>query len=305
MKDDINYFENFKSGITNDINSYDSFIEMFCDINYDYTELIKELIHVKPDMGEFRYTAHINALLHDLKLLDNDNFIETKIDNLLSMHNVLEDEFLKWYDLIPQDYNELYEILSMDKYNLNIEEYYGESVQIHNSLDLEPKINVNNLSLYREGIKNVYPILKDFEVDEIKNIQRKFAAFIKNFYYYKLHKYLSSQVSTPLSSDDKNNEAINPYPDIFKKTITYDYFKDYIEKHIVEPHPDYSYLFQRLLHEELIHKLKQKDFMKWLKDEEFIKSNTYNEFLIKNQFYSLGKTGSVNRINNFNNVFNI
>ncbi len=45
--------------------------------------------------------------------------------------------------------------------------------------------------------------------------------------------------------------------------------------------------------------------MKWLKDEEFIKSNTYNEFLIKNQFYSLGKTGSVNRINNFNNVFNI
>lgn len=95
----------------------------------------------------------------------------------------------------------------------------------------------------------------------------------------------------------------NPYPKLFKQTKVFFHFKEYIGKHIVENYVDYSYLFQRMLKEELIYSIKHLDFIKWLHEEKFITEKYYNEFTEKGGFRSLKKSSSTQRENNYNNIF--
>lgn len=104
--------------------------------------------------------------------------------------------------------------------------------------------------------------------------------------------------------DIENNEIqANPYPHLFKEADVYHKFNEYIQKHIVEYYSDYSYLFQRLLNDKLIYPTKHLDFMKWLHDEEFITIKFFELFIEKTHFKSLKKSTSIQRENNFNNIF--
>jgi len=92
---------------------------------------------------------------------------------------------------------------------------------------------------------------------------------------------------------------------IFKSDVTFECFDEYTKKHIIEPYKDYGYLFQRLLELKLIYSIKHKDFIEWLFKKKYINAKSYEEFKIKGGFYSLGKATSIDRENNFNNIFNI
>lgn len=117
--------------------------------------------------------------------------------------------------------------------------------------------------------------------------------------YAKFYEHLFLAVPKVVSVNE------NPYPDLFKSHEIYFGFEKYVIKHIVDPYIDYSYLFQRLLHEKLIHKFKLKDYAEWIWKRNLISEKTYNLILDKNGFYSLGKSTTPERENNFNNIFNI
>ena len=93
------------------------------------------------------------------------------------------------------------------------------------------------------------------------------------------------------------------YP--FKNRSDYTSFCSYTQLHIIDHYIDYSYLFQRLHTLKLIHRTTQKDFFKWLFDNKFIIEKYYNSFCEKGQFYSLRKSTTAERENNFNNLFKL
>lgn len=97
----------------------------------------------------------------------------------------------------------------------------------------------------------------------------------------------------------------NPFPDLFKTHKVYLAFEEYSKRHIIEPYIDFSYLFQRLLHEKLIHKHKQKEFAQWILEWKYITDKTYELILDRRGFYTFGNCTSPERENNFNNIFNI
>ena len=106
-------------------------------------------------------------------------------------------------------------------------------------------------------------------------------------------------------SSTKSNKSVsqNPFPDIFKSHEVYKNFINYTSKHIIEPYRDYSYLFQRLKKDELIHDMKHKKFIDWLYSESLIKEKDYNIFIDNAGFRSYSKSYSEERVNNFNNIF--
>jgi hypothetical protein len=92
-----------------------------------------------------------------------------------------------------------------------------------------------------------------------------------------------------------------PFEDIEK----YNIFIKYVKLHIIEPYLDFSYLYQRLLERKFIKYVKQKDFIKWLFENDFINEKTFYSFDAKGQFYSLNKSTTPQRENNFNNLFKL
>ena len=104
--------------------------------------------------------------------------------------------------------------------------------------------------------------------------------------------------------ESSNRKSIsNNHSRIFINSDTFELFLDYIKNHIIEPYVDYSYLFQRLLDENLIHGIKHRSFMMWLKDEKYVSEVTFDSFLQKESFRTLQKCFSIQRENNFNNIF--
>lgn len=198
MQQKINYIENFKITVNNDAISYDSFIEMLYMINLAYNESINQLIHIKPNEDEFSYTALIKAIIHDLDKINLHTFNATKIDSLLSQYNVTKDVLLKWHDDIPQESNELYDILVVDRLTLYLEEYHGDSNQIRDPLNIESFIHVKRLSIVPESLKKSHPVLKKYDREEIKIIQREFGVFINHFYYNKFYEYLMNEARSTI-----------------------------------------------------------------------------------------------------------
>ena len=97
---------------------------------------------------------------------------------------------------------------------------------------------------------------------------------------------------------------VNPYPLIFTSANIYLKFNEYTSKHIIDYYLDYSYLKKRLEHENLIHRVKDNDFMRILfEDMKLIKLQCYNDYRVKNKLSSLKKSSSASRENNFNNIF--
>ena len=128
-----------------------------------------------------------------------------------------------------------------------------------------------------------------------------------NRYSHRIHSRLIEAFEGKLNrlSDFQTNENKNPYPLIFISSDIYSKFIKYTSKHIIDYYLDYSYLKKRLEHENLIHSLKDNEFMRVLFEEKLIKSKDYEKYCIINKLSSLKKSSSTNRENNFNNIFNV
>ena len=99
---------------------------------------------------------------------------------------------------------------------------------------------------------------------------------------------------------------VNPYPLIFTSANIYLKFNEYTSKHIIDYYLDYSYLKKRLEHENLIHRVKDNDFMHLIYSKmSLLTEKQYNDYCIINGLSSLNKSSSNNRENNFNNIFTV
>lgn len=119
-----------------------------------------------------------------------------------------------------------------------------------------------------------------------------------------LNRYYPKQEKEECKTTEKD-DLNNSQSRIFKDYNTLKLFELYIDKHIIEPYVDYSYLFQRLLKKKLIHRIRQQTFMKWLKEEKYITESIYDKFLQNESFRTLKKSYSKHRENNFNNIFKV
>ena len=125
-----------------------------------------------------------------------------------------------------------------------------------------------------------------------------------NDYSHIIHSHLIRVFEEKLKSDSPEVVSENPYPLLFVSRKVYDDFITYTSMHIIDYYLDYSYLKKRLENENLIHRTMDNDFMKIIYDEmELISERDYKDYQIKSKLYSLNKSSSVARENNFNNVF--
>jgi len=225
------------------------------------------------------------------------------VQTLLFWGSISEDEKLKNIEIDSEKYRNCY----MNGYKEG-QEYFIKYF----------KDNPNNSS-----VKSlIYKILdKNREVAKIINTNEYILnndVFEKYGYnsgiYYEMKKYEKENIhdfdEVMKLKDDKGKseeELDNSSKPIFlfKKKIYYNYFLDYKNNYIIEPFVDYSYLFQRMLKEELISRITHIQFMEWLKENEFITPDEYSNLSVQGQFRSFSKSESKPRKNNFNITFKL
>lgn len=230
-----------------------------------------------------------DSFTFDPYFFDNDSSSDiekiAKINRLICNINNLLNEIRKETETNDLEYPEV----KNDKdFNLSFQKKFPNYMITYNYQSEKPfkeRQYPYKLLLFYFGVK----------LNEIlKKIITNYVGFIKE---PTIEKYL------PSSKTNKKTSK-NPFPEIFKSNDTYRSFLNYSNKHIIEPYKDYSYLFQRLKKEGLIHDMKHKKFIDWLLSEDLIKEKGYNHFIDNGGFRSYSKSYRVDRENNFNNIFN-
>lgn len=199
---------------------------------------------------------------------------------------------LFWPDTV---YKNLYDILEKDLglTEASLGDYFLEKfcINIYNDLDrIENEViiyaqNNNYNKTQKEHLFYHKPLLEN-RINEL------------------IQEYSSKKTSIKEQPQQKNNSETSTST-IFIETISNEKFNNYLKLHIVEPYVDYSYLFQRMLKENIIVKTKHLDFVNWLYSNNHITENIKDLIIKNNGFRSLSKSYSTQRENNFNNVFNL
>lgn len=199
---------------------------------------------------------------------------------------------LQWTNTI---YKDLYNILERDfaLTKVSMGDYFFE--QYVNDI----KENLNRI----ENEVNAYILNNNF--DKIQKEQIFYhKPLLENRINELTREYNSKKASTEELSQQINNSAAS-LNTIFIETTSNEKFNNYLKLHIIEPYVDYSYLFQRMLKENIIVKIKHLDFVNWLFNNKHITENIKDLILKNNGFRSLKKSYSIQRENNFNNIFNL
>ena len=165
-----------------------------------------------------------------------------------------------------------------------------------------------DIQINKDDYKNLLDYIKIelFEKNDLQELKKENAKYLTQ-YFKTINKSIWIAFYNIKIEELKNGKKIvetndfYPFEDIEK----YNIFIEYVKLHIVEPYLDYSYLYQRLLERKFIKYIKQKDFMKWLFENDFINEKTFYSFDEKNQFYTLIKSTTPQRENNFNNLFKL
>ena len=220
---------------------------------------------------------------------------------------------------------------------INIEIYRDLEYSYLDGIDTLEFFNLlyGELAYYFNNAEKFLTIKEHFEVIDFKNsvLNKKFFYWLSKLIKHEFDKRETSELeiktleiiednyflfdfaqekSTGKWSFDKVkkqpqqiNNPVSLLTSIFIETISNNNFNNYLKLHIVEPYVDYSYLFQRMLKENIIVKTKHLDFTNWLFDNQHISENIKDLIIKNNGFRSLSKSHSIQRENNFNNVFNL
>ena len=86
---------------------------------------------------------------------------------------------------------------------------------------------------------------------------------------------------------------------IFKNNNAFLIFTEFINNDVPDPLTDFSFIFQNLKKDNLIHSLKHKEFYNWLLEKEFITNRDYCIIDNNNGFKSLSKCFSSKRSNKY------
>lgn len=168
-------------------------------------------------------------------------------------------------------------------------------------LKIENKIDFLDYMQYDIIEKGILKIKSDLEVVFIA--KNSFRTLGKE--RLKAYKNCKKWIKKQRENLEKNQFKNDSYSHIFKTIDNYNNFLIYRNRHIIEPYVDYSYLFQRMKFENLIHSTKHLVFIDWLHKNSSISQKWHTDFYEKGSFRSLNKSESNDRINNFNNIFKL
>lgn len=248
-----------------------------------------------PDLGKkepYEEVNRLSLLYRQIKDIEKDNFLFEKfkaiVNNQLYFHLKSKEEF---YDL--DSFKDIYETL--------IKEFIEDNIDADENDFIDSYINSQN-EIINKTIEYFIPV-NGYEPLELIQFLKKdfFEEFIRSS--KKKIKFLENRLYVLNASIIEVNE-VNPYPLIFISANIYLKFIEYASKNIIDYYLDYSYLKKRLENLNLIHSIKDNEFMRILYEEMgLISKKDYEEYSIKNKLSSLNKSSSTNRENNFNNIF--
>lgn len=188
--------------------------------------------------------------------------------------------------------------------NKTTQEYINNEIEKINNIEAENK-KIFNLSddKFCDWLRNKYPV--KFENSDIKNNNLKehpFFIYQKKYFEpnefedYRITLYKQKLNELPIMTD--NFKHI--YDDsIFKNNNAFLIFTEFINNDVPDPLTDFSFIFQNLKKDNLIHSLKHKEFYNWLLEKEFITNRDYCIIDNNNGFKSLSKCFSSKRSNKY------
>jgi len=187
--------------------------------------------------------------------------------------------------------NILINIFHTETSNIRMTYFFCKNINLlTNAIDLISNLTLMNQSRTDKLVVDEY--LNSYKSCYI-SLKNEYGEFIKGAFSLELSDIIGESKVTPIWDGIFTNESN------FKK------FYDYKSNHIIEIYVDYSYLFQRMLFEKIIYRIRHKEFINWLSRFELIKDSEYHKLNEKGGFLSLLKSSSIQRTNNFNIVFKI
>jgi len=256
--------------------------------NRIYDKLLPKLGNNEP----YEELLRLCLLYRQIKDIKKDHFLFEKfkaiINNSLYFNLKSKEEF---YDL--NRFKDTYETL--------VKEFIEDNINADENDFIEKYIN-SQQEIINKTIEYFIPVSGYDSLELIQFVKKDFFdEFIRSS--KKKIKFLENRSYVPNASKTEVNE-VNPYPLIFVSADVYLKFIEYTHKHIIDYYLDYSYLKKRLENLNLIHSIKDNEFMRILYEEMgLISKKDYEEYSIKNKLSSLNKSSSTNRENNFNNIF--
>lgn len=188
---------------------------------------------------------------------------------------------------------------------------YSVGFNLYKNLDRDFILNLSKLKNSKDSsigkTNGGYIIIKDGKDPKHNSSKKKLKLNLLEQehlqYASSMYHYLKNSFINKLR-EEGIDVSYNPYPKIFKSGTVYNKFLAYTKKHIIDSYLDYSYLKKRLENDGLIHRTKDNDFMRMVyKENNLISEKRYEDYLIKGKLLSLNKSTSVQRENNFNNLF--
>ena len=191
--------------------------------------------------------------------------------------------------LVLKDKSEFY---SLDYFQQEYNDLITDFIDINEEDFIEQYLVSQNQIIAREY---------KFKVDFNRNESIEVMQFVSDEFYREFD--YSARAKIKFLEGKFNNEH-NPLPLLFTSGKVYNEFISYTSSHIIDYYLDYSYLKKRLDNENLIHRTMDNDFMKIIYSKmELISERDYKDYQITSKLYSLNKSSSVARENNFNNIF--
>ncbi|GAA5100515.1 hypothetical protein GCM10023210_39120 [Chryseobacterium ginsengisoli] len=285
-----------------------------------YAPITKEISDAFQKSG-FLYVLTFNIFngKADAKEVRIINYVDF-IDKKNNYSEILLTDFKKVLSLIEQDLEDY--VLDNSKTDPdNIKDLINNKIlaQYYNSMTLF-KQNYGTYEMVNSVFKDPVTFFIDIEnmkkmsllfnkaiastIEKYKKYIDKNSAFYKK--YKEEHKFiLKSEKKNKKKFKEKKHEDNIEWKDIFKEKSTYKQFIKYAIKHIINRFIDYSFIFQKMKHHEIIHNYTHFKYIDWLRDNNFITDKDYEEFVKNAGFRSLSKSSSEQRENNFNNIFNL
>lgn len=290
-------------------------VEHFAPITQEITDGFSKRGGLYPfAFGAFNGSANAK----EVRVINYDEFIDKKNN----YSEILLTDFKKILSLIEQDLEDY--VLDNSKTSPDhIKDLINNKIlaQYYNCINVfKDRINLYNFVF--EIFKKDDPVTFFIDIENMKKMSllfnkaiastiEKYKKYIdKDSAFYKKYKeehkfILKSEKKNKKKFKEKKHEDNIEWKDIFKEKSVYKQFIKYAKKHIINRFIDYSFIFQKMKHHEIIHNYTHFKYIDWLRDNNFITDKDYEEFVKNAGFRSLSKSSSEQRENNFNNIFNL
>ncbi|WP_334125377.1 hypothetical protein [Empedobacter brevis] len=205
--------------------------------------------------------------------------------------------------------------IDFQSFNIGLEEFsslcdrkmknsLADYIYYINLLIVDKKINIRTL----EQIINQLEYFK-------KHVETRFLRTLSeqnlNRYYQVFQAFIFFEINFFIRRTKEKIQEIKEINalkfEIFKDDTNYYKFETYIHMYLQNDnfHPEYSFLYRKLIENKIIEKINHKDFADYLLKLEFINKTQHGLFMDRMSWLTLSKSITFDRVSNFNKIFSV